>query len=357
VILRRDGPSRRTAASRPASVPDLARVLRQARAARGLELFQVSQQTGISLEQLQDLEAGTVDRLPDRVGVLQSLSRYATFLGLPADQFVMVLVEHWPAATGAPIVVVHDGPGTPPAINLGAPAVALQGPAEAGTTRAVPLSVPTPSAPPTSAGLPIGTEGNDSTAQVPLVMADTGQTPVARRRMIDGFVMVLVRALIVVALVLILVGAAWLIVNRVRPQWLADLHLPYTSNGPLAGSVGHDTQGTTAAKTTTPRAAPSMRLVSATGTQATFSVSEALFDVRISASGGETWVQAVGPLSSTPSYEGILKNGQSQLVPANHQLVVRIGSIAARITVQVNHRVVGTYVPPTAPFMMTFTGQ
>ncbi|MGH9110244.1 MAG: hypothetical protein ACRDY3_12410, partial [Acidimicrobiales bacterium] len=220
----------------------------------------------------------------------------------------------------------------------------------------VPLSIPSHGAPPTSVGLPFAAERHDATAQVPRVMADTGQTPSVRRRLADGFAMVVVRALIVIALVLILVGAAWLTINKVRPQWLADLHLPYTSSGPLAASNVPTTQPTTA--TTAPRhAKPSMRLVSANGAEATFSVSEALFDVRISASGGDTWVQAVGPLSTTPSYEGILKNGQSQLVPANHQLIVRIGSTAARITVQVNKDVIGTYVPPGAPFMMTFTGQ
>lgn len=353
MILHRDGPSRRTSASRPASVPDLARVLRQARAARGLELYQVSQQTGISLDQLQDLESGTVDRLPDRVGILKALSRYAGFLGLPADQFVMVLVEHWPAVAGAPVVVVHDGA---PSVPLGARSAPARAGVDAGVTRAVPLSIPSHGAPPTSVGLPIVTERHDATAQVPLVMADTGQTPAVRRGAFDGFLMLFVRALVVVALVLILVGVAWLVVNHVKPQWLADLHLPYTSSGPLGATTGSGAKATTGTTTkTTAAPAPSMHLVSANGSQATFTVSEAAFDVRISASGGETWVQAVGPLSATPSYEGVLKSGQSELVPANHQLIVRIGSIAARITVQVHGHVVGSYVPPGAPFQMTFT--
>jgi hypothetical protein len=77
--------------------------------------------------------------------------------------------------------------------------------------------------------------------------------------------------------------------------------------------------------------------------------------VRVSAQGGDTWVQASGPLSNKPVFAGILKSGQSQVVSANHQLVVQIGSTAARIAVQVDHRVIGTYVPPGAPFTMTFT--
>src|ERR1019366_233686 len=147
VILHRDGSVRRMGTeAKPASVPDLARVLRQARTARGLELGSISEQTGIPLDQLQDLESGTVDPLPDRVAILKALSRYAAFLSLPGDQFVMTLVEHWPnAPTGAPpVVVVHDGPSngnraTDTAVGtLARPAPAA--PPDDLSTRAVPLS-------------------------------------------------------------------------------------------------------------------------------------------------------------------------------------------------------------------------
>ncbi len=361
MILHRDGPGRRTGASpRPGSVPELARVLRQARSAQGLELFQVSQQTGIPLDHLSDLESGTVDRLPDRVEILKALGSYASFLGLPGDQFVVTLVEHWPAAPNTvPVVVVHDDTdGTGRLAADRTPRATTPTGAEL-ETKAIPLSMPKRDAPPTSAGLPVLTERHSSTAQVPVVMADTGKTPAVRRNG-DGLGMALVRASVVVALVLVLIGTAWLVLNRVRPQWLADLRLPYTSQGAIAPSSGTTGgTGTTGAKGTTAAtaAAPSMHLVSATGTQATFSVTSPRFDVQISASGGETWVQATGPLSTAPSYEGVLKNGQSQVVPADHQLVVRIGSIAARIAVRVDQRLIGTYVPPGAPFMMTFTAQ
>ncbi len=362
MILHRDGPGRRTGASpRPGSVPELARVLRQTRSAQRLELFQVSQQTGIPLDHLSDLESGTVDRLPDRVEILKALGSYASFLGLPGDQFVVTLVEHWPVAPYTlPVVVVHDdADGTGRLTTVGTPPPASSPPASSPgpelETKAIPLSMPKRVAPPTSVGLPVFTERHSSTAQVPVVMADTGKTPAVRQG--DGFGMAAVRAAVVVALVLVLIGTAWLVLNRVRPQWLARLRLPYTSQGAIAPSPGSGggtgTIGTTAAIT----AAPSMHLVSATGTQATFSVTSPRFEVQISASGGETWVQATGPLSTAPSYEGVLKNGQSQVVPANHQLVVRIGSIAARIAVRVDHHLIGTYVPPGAPFMMTFTAQ
>jgi len=356
VILHRDGSVRRMGADpKPASVPDLARVLRQARSARGLELGAVSQETGIPLDQLQDLESGTVDRLPDRVAILKALSRYAAFLNLPGDQFVMTLVEHWPSAgTGIPPVVVHDGP-----VNGSRPTESVVGTVARPddlSTRAVPLSVSTSSSPPTSVGIPVVEGRHNATAQVPLTMADTGVTRAITGQPMDGIGVVVVRALVIVAGLLLVVGTAWLVVNRVHPQWLADLHIPYTSKG-ITGPVPTVGPGTTPTKSTTPPrpAKPAVQQVSVNGSTANFNVTAAVFDVRVTAAGGDSWVQMSGPLSTQPVYEQTLSSGQSHLVTADHQLTVQIGSTAARLAIQVNHRVIWTYVPPGAPFTMIFT--
>jgi Helix-turn-helix domain len=362
VILHRDGSVRRIGAvPKPASVPEVAQVLRQARSAQGVDLETVSRQTGIPLEQLQDLESGTVDRLPDRVAILKALSHYAAYLHLPGDQFVMTMVEHWPVAAtnGSPVVVVHDGPvggAYPDNTAVGTLAPPGRPMTDDLSTRAVPLSMPVGAPLPTSIGLPVFEGRHNSTAQVPTVMADTGRTQAIRGDRSDGIGMVLVRALVVVSLILVLIGTAWLVINRVHPQWLADLRIPYTSSG-VNKDVGQTTHATTSSTPAAKPKTPAMKLVSANGTEATFSVNTPVFGVRISASGGDTWVQANGPLSTKPSFEGILKSGQSQLVSANHQLVVRIGSTAAHIAVQVGKHVIGTYVPPGAPFTMTFTTQ
>src|SRR5579875_2023675 len=330
VIVHREGPGRRTPPSaRPSSVPELSRLLRQTRAARGLPLDEASRQSGVALERLEDLESGTVDRLPDRVEILRDLSRYASFLGLPADQLVLSLVEAWPAgqsaAATAPVPTGASVTGTG-AATAPVPTVAPQ-------TTAIALTAARPR-PPTPPSTIVVSDRHGSTAQVPVVMADTGRTPAVRASSDDGVAMALVRGLVVVLLVLLVVGTAWLVVDRVRPQWLADLHLPYSPTAPA-----------------------SMRLVSATTSQATFAVTSSRFEVQISARGGETWVQATGPQRNAPSFVGILHNGQSQVVPADHALVVRIGSVAARIAVKAKGRLLGTYVPPGAPFVMTFTSQ
>src|SRR5579875_1250254 len=345
VIVHREGPGRRTPPSaRPSSVPELSRLLRQTRAARGLPLDEASRQSGVALERLEDLESGTVDRLPDRVEILRDLSRYASFLGLPADQLVLSLVEAWPAGQSA-------------AATAPVPTVAPQ-------TTAIALTAARPR-PPTPPSTIVVSDRHGSTAQVPVVMADTGRTPAVRASSDDGVAMALVRGLVVVLLVLLVVGTAWLVVDRVRPQWLADLHLPYSPAAPASSTVPGAPVRTTPTSPSPVKAAvrhpvtapPSMRLVSATTSQATFAVTSSRFEVQISARGGETWVQATGPQRNAPSFVGILHNGQSQVVPADHALVVRIGSVAARIAVKAKGRLLGTYVPPGAPFVMTFTSQ
>ncbi|MGH9092202.1 MAG: helix-turn-helix domain-containing protein, partial [Acidimicrobiales bacterium] len=111
----------------PASVPELARTLRRARTRQGLRLEDVSARTGLPLEQLQAIETGTVERIPDRVAILRTLRRYADHLGLPGDRFVLAAVDHWPTTLGHPTTVV----AVPPA--AGAVAGAVAGPSTVAT--------------------------------------------------------------------------------------------------------------------------------------------------------------------------------------------------------------------------------
>src|ERR1700722_18926058 len=72
VILRRDSAPRRALDPvDPTSVPDLARLH------RGRAPEEASAACGLPVGQLEDFEAGTVSRLPDRVAVLKGLRRYA----------------------------------------------------------------------------------------------------------------------------------------------------------------------------------------------------------------------------------------------------------------------------------------
>jgi transcriptional regulator with XRE-family HTH domain len=392
VILRRDSSPRRAEQADPASIPDLARTLRQARLQRGLDLQEAGEACGLSVTQLEDFEAGTVSRLPDRVAVLKGLRRYAEFLELPGDRYVLVLVQHWPdqeeevltstvvavgasaepTATNGPLVSV----GTPVATDTSLFLV----PETLTATAALPAHPAT--APNGVAPWSNGAGGDLSTDQVPLILADTGVTPSIRawrpRSTRDGGDSILVDTLIGFVLVLLVIGTAWLVVNQYQPQWLRAIHLPYTSKSlALATGTGHpgttipgQTSGSTVASTTATTTAPTtttvpkrarrgvagaaVTITSVFGDHATFSVRAKTFQVELRCVGGPSWVQVSGS-SPTPVFVETVPANDTKVFQVQDQLTMLVGSSAARLTILHNKKVIGTYTPPSAPFSMTFT--
>ncbi len=97
MILNRDGSTRRDSIENtPISVPEMGRILRRARTRQGLRIEDVYDQIAIPVADLESLESGTIDRMPDRVQLLKALRRYAEFLGLPGDRFALTLIDRWP---------------------------------------------------------------------------------------------------------------------------------------------------------------------------------------------------------------------------------------------------------------------
>jgi hypothetical protein len=403
VILRRDAAPRRAADPvDPTSVPDLARTLRQTRLQRGLDLDGASAACGVPVAQLEDFEAGTVSRLPDRVAVLKGLRRYADSLDLPGERFVLVMVEHWPddevvtssvGALGATGEVVAVAAGSAAPTTVAGPEVGglFLVPDTLTTTAALPAQ-------PAVTGLPSaqvatatnggiawagnGTSGDASTDQVPLVLADTGVTPAVRawRPSVGslGADSVAIEYLCGFLAVLLVIGGAWLGVNHWRPQWLRTIHVPYTSKplplaagprptttptsaSPAGRGVGTPTTAPHVAPTTAPsRAAkglgggPALRLTSVTGDHATFAVRATTFTVRVHCVGGDAWVQVSGS-TPTPVYAQVVPANGTKDFHGRAQLTMLIGSSAARLTILHGTHVIGTYTPPSAPFSMTFT--
>lgn len=366
------GTPRGDARGMPASVPEVARSLRRARTRQGLRLEDVSARTGLPLDQLQAIETGTVERIPDRVAILRTLRRYADHLGLPGDRFVLVAVEHWPTTAGQPTAIV----AVPPAAG-----VAAAGPvARHVDTGVVPAAAPalatrvappgwtpgtTGRAPPTAAG-PVAATGptaRGGTSQVPAApMVDTGVVPTyqpptaahARRssratgrpRTPLGL-----RILVGVAGVAVVAGVAGLLVDHVEPHWLQDLgitHRPRTPATPADSSGTSTTAGTTGTTTQ-----PTFTVASTTPSSATLAVRAASFTVQLSAVNGVSWVQATAAGKAAPTYAGVLSAGATQILSVQHSLVVQVGSVAAHIAVSVGGRTVGTYVPTAAPFTVT----
>ena len=408
MILRRDSAPRRALDPvDPASVPDLARSLRQVRLQRGLDLEEAAAACGLPVGQLEDFEAGTVSRLPDRVAVLKGLRRYADSLGLPGERYVLVMVEHWPdeeVVTSSVLtmgvqgeaVAMGAGPITTAttAVTTGPEANSLFLVPETLTTTAALPAYALPAAnglaaaaseanAPAADGAPAwanGTaDGDATTDQVPIVLADTGVTPAVRAwrprvATFDGD-SATVQYLSGFLAVLLVIGCAWLGVNHWRPQWLRSIHIPYTSKSlPLAtaapkttaptaaGSTGPSATTATTAKTAPPVTTPQghgtsdkeLRITSVAGDHATFAVRASKFVVQVHCVGGDAWVQVSGS-TPTPVFAQIVPENGTKNFQGEGQLTMVIGSSAARLTILHGTKVIGTYTPPSAPFSMTFS--
>jgi hypothetical protein len=392
VILRRDtSPRRALDPVDPTSVPDLARTLRQVRLQRGLDLEEASAACGLPVGQLEDFEAGTVSRLPDRVAVLKGLRRYADSLDLPGERYVLVMVEHWPddevVATsvltiGAPGEAVSMGAGpittTTTAVTTGPEANSLFLVPDTLTTTAALPAHPVPTANGAAAWANSKADGDASTDQVPIVLADTGVTPAVRAwrpraAAFDGD-SAAVQYMIGFLAVLLVIGCAWLGVNHWRPQWLRSIHVPYTSKSlPLAAGAPPSTKKTaagsttpsavtpttarSAARTTTPKGhtlGKELRITSVSGDHATFAVGASKFVVQVHCVGGDAWVQVSGS-TPTPVFAQVVPANGTKNFQGEGQLTMVIGSSAARLTILHDNKVIGTYTPPSAPFSMTFS--
>lgn len=365
---RHDGGNRRDDAGigTPSSVPEVGRLLRRARTRQGLRLEDVAARTGLNLHQLEALETGTVDRIPDRVVVLKTLRRYADSLGLPGDRFVLALVDHWPSpAATPPVVSVPPRPmaAAPVAATGATTAFAVHDPPAptgvvpaAAVTRIDSSSVITPQ--------PTGVVS--ATAQVNAVASTTGQVqavpntgvvpavrskparPSRRRRPAVGL-----SVAVGILGVAVLLGVGALLVHHYEPHWLVDIGVtnsPTSTTGTNGGSTT-----TTGHHTTTPPA-NALTVTTTSANAANLAVHASTFQVTLTATGGSSWVQATQSGQGAPIFSGVLAPGQSKVFPVDHSLQVEVGSVAAHVIVSTGLHRLGTYVPPAAPFTMTFSG-
>lgn len=344
MILHRDGAASRRgdAGGLPTSVPELGRNLRRARTRQGLRLEDVSERTGLAVGQLEALEAGTVDRIPDRIDVCQTLRRYADFLGLPGDRYALSLIDLWPAlAAGSGPVVVVQAPPTSSAATVGA--------ARSTKTGAVPvIAVSRRPAGGPSTSTATGGEGvHPNTAQVPLAVVDTGVTPAVPGRPAprpkkprSPIWLRLVVGLVALAVV---AGVAGLVIHQVKPQWLNSL------------GITHDHTTTPPAKPGVPVTTPGVFTVAnTTSTGATFDIRASAFLVRVIPVGSASWMQATDAQHVSPIFAGVVGAGQSKDFLVTKSITVEVGSPSAHAFVSVGTKVVGFYFPSAAPFTMTF---
>lgn len=359
------------------SVPEVGQSLRLARARQGLGLEQVSAATGLPIAHLHALEEGTSDRLPDRVAVLKTLRHYADFLHLPGDRFVLSLVDrsapldmepsplrvangvpadHWsgvnpvaPRSRTGPagreangswdaVDVPTDPPRLPAQNQTGAVSVVstgaggLAGPDPAHITDPVTAVRNTP-----ATGL------HTTTAEVPVQPRVTDAERDRRPAPTQPASIRLLHLLVAIVLLALLVGAAGLVINAVRPQWLRSLGFT------RAGQPTQHQSGTSHR-----RRPVAVSQVASNSAQATYLVHAPLFTVTVTAVGGPSWIEVTDAAHSTPLYASDVVPGQAVHFTERNSLTIQFGSSAARIAISVDQRPISSYVPQVAPYTLIY---
>jgi len=366
VILQRGGGSGRRgdADEIPGSIADMARMLRRARTRQGLRFEDVSLRTGLPVGQMEALEAGSINRIPDRVVVLKTLRRYADSLGLPGDRYVLALVECWPnpsatspAGGGGEDPVRAAGVGVAAGAAVSRTTRPSRANAGAGAGTAVSRSSSAVAAGSAAGGAKhIGgtsgsARGSSGRTGGTLVddaepMVDTGTTPAVRPATVPkerG--PLLLRVTLIVLGIAVVVGLAGLVIHIFEPSWLDTLGITHGKKSPA----------THAQTTSTPAAPPVFAVASTTPTGATFHVHSPTFLVRVLPTGTASWMQATDIQHVSPVFAGVVGAGQEKDFLVNQSLTLEVGSSSAHVFVSVGSKTVGFYFPPAAPFTMTFS--
>jgi hypothetical protein len=390
VILHREGATRRgDEPSLPRSVPELGRVLTRERTRQNLTIDDITSRTGLPHALIEAFESGTVDRLPDQVQTVKALRGYAEALGLPGNDYALVLMDLWPSyGGGSPVVVVQGTslaevaaagtagaavlptgptmgdtvmvPSTAPPVVSAPPPAAAPPPAPAPAAPA-PEPVPEPAPPPptpapapavaaaaAAAGSTVHRVGGTSIppdaagSSMPMIFADTGVTPAVPVVRQKGTSRWLTVGVVVVVLALLL-GAAGIALHHYKPQWLHDVGIGSGKTPPPAHAAsGHHP------------APAAFQIATQNATSATFNVREPTFIVKVVAVGGSAWIQASDAHHVNPIFSGELGPNSDQLFTVNQSLTVQVGSANARVFVSKGFTTLGFYFPQVAPFTMVF---
>jgi hypothetical protein len=343
----------------PASPSEIGRTLREAREQRGLDLLSVHDRLGRPITQLEALETGDLDALPDQAAALSTLRRYAAFLTLDGDALALQLMEAWsatparprrPARELAPVTgVVTTVTSEPDHLRAftqtgQVPMVGGAGTSAAGGSGAYGYGVTT--GPPTGTLTVIAREEINETKRA---------TARARRRRRAPVTLKLVTWLVAV---LALTAVAGVVIQRQRPQWLVQAHLlriTQPDGQPLAAAPATTTVPTTH-QVTHHATAPVTAGPTDNTTQATYFVNAQQFTLGIATS-APCWVQVTTPASITPLLEGTQSSGTIQSFKADKSITLQVGSSAVVIGIYINGKSVFFTTPKSTPFTYTFTSQ
>ncbi len=329
------------------SAEEIGTLLREAREERGLDLLAVHDRLSRPITQLEALESGDLDRLPDQALALSTLRRYAAFLGLDGDALALRMIDAWSTAPSSTDRAARNDNGA--AVTNVVAAVS----AEPDHLRAFTQTGPVPKVRGRSAA-PVGNYGYEVATGPP-----TGTFPVVPRQELKQSRRAVAKArrrqnapksLKVITWVaggLLIVMVAGSIIQAQRPQWLVSAHiLRVVEPGGVQASGGSSPQ----------QPAPVAAVVptGTSGQTSTYSVTTQAFVVDVTTT-GPCWVQVTSSASPTPLVSGVQTAGKKLSFPAQGTMTVQVGSSAVVVGISAKGKVVFYNAPRSTPYTYVFT--
>jgi cytoskeleton protein RodZ len=329
------------------SAKEIGTLLREAREERGLDLLAVHDRLSRPITQLEALELGDLDRLPDQALALSTLRRYAAFLGLDGDALALRMIDAWSAAPATASVAAHNDNG---AAATNVVAAVSTGPDH---LRAFTQTGPVPMvrAGTTTALANYGYEVNTGppTGTFPVVPRQElkeSRRAVAKARRKQRAPASLKAFTWVVGILLIVAVAGSVILSQ-RPQWLASAHILR-----VVGTGGAPAGPSSAPKASS--AAVPVVSTSTSGQTSNYTVATKAFVVDVTTT-GPCWVQVTSSASPTPLISGVQPAGKKLSYPAQGTMTVQVGSSAVVVGISVKDKVVFYNAPRSTPFTYVFT--
>jgi len=330
------------------SAEEIGTLLREAREERGLDLLAVHDRLSRPITQLEALESGDLDGLPDQALALSTLRRYAAFLGLDGDALALRMIDAWSMAppTAHRVAGADNGGAVTNVV-----AAVSTGPDH---LRAFTQTGPVPKVRGRS-NASVGNYGYDVAATGP----PTGTFPVVPRQELKQSRRAVakvrrkqqaprpLRVITWVVGVLLILALAGSVIQAQRPQWLVSaLILRVVEPGGAQAS-----SGTTPAKGST-QASPVVS-TGASGQTSTYSVNTRAFVVDITTT-GPCWVQVTSSGSPIPLVSGVQPGGRKLSYPAQGTMTVQVGSSAVVVGISVKGKVVFYNAPRSTPYTYVF---
>ena len=349
---RRRGKRRPEPETAPVDVGD---TLRSARLDAGVTLAEVHDRTGIPWLQLEALEAGELDRLPDRRSALLAVRRYADLLDLDAGELTRATDSRWSSTVGAAMPVVGSSNGGFQRGSAGGAHLSRY-PGDGSHLRAFTQTGQIPGVGRSSGGSYRGrAQTMDHTgvfAAVPAIRPYVRPAPLG------------LRVAVWTTAGLVAVGLLGLAVSHWQRQWLADIHVIHGPDHPGTSSGASFEFGPGSPSASSSPSSSSSSSSSATVSQtdsgpgvSAVTVRAADFAVVVAAS-QPCWVSASTPQSFQPIFQGTLQSGQTTtLDSANGQLTVQLGARQVALAVKIGGKLVPGWLfqPSSAPYTLNFT--